>query len=137
MAEKDKKTIIKELMEKGKKNGVLSFKEITNALQDTDITPDQVEKLYDTLEKLGVELVVKKYDVPKYARDNKLSEEEAGRKLRYASFRQVLSERGYNKIAVAHCMVHSASYSANKNKLICTHSYSCFRSKLHVCFIFM
>ena len=58
--------------------------------------------------KLGVELVVKKYDVPKYARDNKLSEEEAGRKLRYVSFRQVLSERNYSKIAVAHHSEDSA-----------------------------
>ncbi len=58
--------------------------------------------------KLGMELVVKKYDVPQYARDNKLSEEEAGRKLRYASFREVLSERNYSKIAVAHHSEDSA-----------------------------
>lgn len=57
MAEKDKKLIVKELIEKGKKNGMLSYKEIEDALHDTDITPEQIEKLHDSLESLGIEVV--------------------------------------------------------------------------------
>lgn len=59
-------------------------------------------------DKLGVELIVRKYDVPSYARENRLSEEEAGRKLRYEAFREVLSERQFNRIAVAHHSEDSA-----------------------------
>ncbi|MGN0467022.1 MAG: tRNA lysidine(34) synthetase TilS [Lachnospiraceae bacterium] len=41
-------------------------------------------------------------DIPKIAREEKLSEEEAGRKIRYNCFREVLETIGANKIAVAH-----------------------------------
>lgn len=57
---------------------------------------------------LGTELAVFKYDVPGYAKENGLSEEEAGRKLRYEAFRQIMSERGFNKMAVAHHKEDSA-----------------------------
>lgn len=59
-------------------------------------------------DKLGVKLIIKRYDVPEYARLNKLSDEEAGRRLRYQAFREVLVERGYDKIAVAHHIEDSA-----------------------------
>ncbi len=73
MAEKDKKVIVKELAEKGKKTGVLTFKEIIAALSETDITPEQVEKLYDNLEKMGVELVE---DLDKELEEIEVSKEE-------------------------------------------------------------
>ena len=41
-------------------------------------------------------------DIPKIAKQEKLSEEEAGRKIRYECFREVLEKLGANKIAVAH-----------------------------------
>lgn len=47
--------------------------------------------------RLGVELIVSKVDVPAYASMNKLSEEEAGRIIRYREFRKVSP-----KVAVAH-----------------------------------
>ncbi|SHH42628.1 tRNA(Ile)-lysidine synthase [Caloranaerobacter azorensis DSM 13643] len=43
-----------------------------------------------------------KVDMSKYAKENRLSEEEAGREIRYNFFRQVLSQLGNGKIAVAH-----------------------------------
>lgn len=49
---------------------------------------------------LSIELIVKKYDVPAYAKENGLSEEEAGRILRYETFREIAGENGV--IAVAH-----------------------------------
>lgn len=41
-------------------------------------------------------------DIPKLARDLKVTEEEAGRMYRYKCFEEVRSTLGYNKIAVAH-----------------------------------
>lgn len=41
-------------------------------------------------------------DIPKIVRKEKLSEEEAGRKIRYECFEQVLKKTQANKIAVAH-----------------------------------
>jgi len=53
----DKKTVIKALIDKGKKNHFLTYADIQNSLSEIEITPEQVEKLYDSLEQLGVELV--------------------------------------------------------------------------------
>lgn len=56
------------------------------------------------VEKLGFECRVFHGDIPKMAAENKLTEEEAGRKYRYECFENVRRELGYNKIAVAHHM---------------------------------
>ncbi len=42
------------------------------------------------------------YDVPKLAKEEGLSEEEAGRKVRYAAFTEKMEKEGYRKTAVAH-----------------------------------
>ena len=55
--EVSKKAIAKELLERGKKNGVLSFKEIMDAFETVDIGPDQIDKIYETIEKAGIEIV--------------------------------------------------------------------------------
>jgi RNA polymerase primary sigma factor len=52
-----KKQIDKELLDKGKKKGVLTFKEVADAYRDVELTPDDVELVYDKLEKEGIELV--------------------------------------------------------------------------------
>lgn len=52
-----KKAIKKELVEKGKKKGVLAYKEITDAFEDVEITAEEIEQLYDKFEKEGIELV--------------------------------------------------------------------------------
>jgi RNA polymerase primary sigma factor len=48
---------IKNLFELGKKKGVLSYKEIEDALCEIDIDADQMENLYEELEGAGVEVV--------------------------------------------------------------------------------
>lgn len=53
-------------------------------------------------ERLAIPLVVKHFDVPKIAKEKRMSEEEAGRLLRYQTFDEVRREEGYHKIAVAH-----------------------------------
>ena len=46
-----KKDIKRELIEKGKKKGVLTFKEISDAFEDIEVTPEEIERLYDIFEK--------------------------------------------------------------------------------------
>lgn len=53
----DKKAIIKKLIAVGQKKGVLSYKEIMDALSEIDLDVKQIEKIYETLEHLGIELV--------------------------------------------------------------------------------
>src|SRR5574344_338811 len=53
----DKKTVIRELIETGKKNGKLTTKEISDALEETGFDVDQVDKLYETLDACNIEVV--------------------------------------------------------------------------------
>lgn len=52
-----KRAIKKELIEKGKRKGVLSYKEITDAFEEVEITTEEIEQIYDKFEKEGIELV--------------------------------------------------------------------------------
>ena len=52
--------------------------------------------------KLEIPITVFQYDVPAYAKERGLSEEEAGRILRYDSFRKVAKKFQKSKICVAH-----------------------------------
>ena len=53
-------------------------------------------------EKINVKFFSKRIDVLKYANNNKISTEEAGRILRYDFFDEILQKTQSNKIAVAH-----------------------------------
>ena len=53
----NKKALIKELMEQGKKKGILSYKEIIDALSEIELDTEQIEKVYESLENMGVEIV--------------------------------------------------------------------------------
>ena len=59
----------------------------------------------DLCRKLGVELTVRRIDVPAYAADNKLSLEEAARDIRFSVFAEVASG---GKLATAHTASDSA-----------------------------
>jgi RNA polymerase primary sigma factor len=52
-----KMTIVKRLIEKGKKNGTLTYKEIMDELDEIDLSPDQIEKIYEVLESMGIEVL--------------------------------------------------------------------------------
>ena len=58
----DKKTVMKELAEQGKAKGQLSTKEILDAIGEIDFDPEQLEKFYDSLETVGVEIVEDDFD---------------------------------------------------------------------------
>ena len=50
-----------ELIERGKKKGKLSSSELLDTLEDMELGTDQMDKIYDTLENLGVETVGEDY----------------------------------------------------------------------------
>lgn len=52
-----KKTILKELVETGKSKGMLTYKEIMDAFEDVELEPEQIDKIYETLEKVGIDIV--------------------------------------------------------------------------------
>ena len=53
-------------------------------------------------EKNNIECYIKRIDVKKFANNNKIGTEEAGRNIRYEFFEEILHKKGFNKIAIAH-----------------------------------
>ncbi|MDY3030617.1 MAG: RNA polymerase sigma factor RpoD [Clostridia bacterium] len=54
--------IKKNLIEKGKKKGVLSFKEVVAAFSETEVSTEDIESFYDTLEQEKIELAEEDID---------------------------------------------------------------------------
>ena len=50
------KNSMRELLEKGKNKGSLTTNEILEATEDIDLDPDRLEKLYESLESMGIEV---------------------------------------------------------------------------------
>ncbi|KAF0198118.1 MAG: RNA polymerase primary sigma factor [Bacillota bacterium] len=48
---------VKELIERGKKRGVLTYKEIGKHLSEYELEPEQIDDFYETLATLGVDLI--------------------------------------------------------------------------------
>ena len=53
----NRKAILKELIEKGKAKGMLTYKEIMDAFEEIELEPDQIDKIYETLENMGIDIV--------------------------------------------------------------------------------
>ena len=66
MTEEEKAQLLRDLIENGKKAGKLSSKEIMHVAAELEMDSDQLDKLYDTLEDLGIELPLEEYiaDIP-------------------------------------------------------------------------
>ena len=69
----NKKAAIKELLDKGKKKGLLTYKEIVEGLEELDLEPEQIEKFYETAEQIGIEVV---RDMDEELKEIALNEEE-------------------------------------------------------------
>ncbi|HOQ76856.1 MAG TPA: sigma-70 family RNA polymerase sigma factor, partial [Thermoclostridium sp.] len=54
---KNLKAILKDLTDMGREKGMLTYREIEDAFEKVDISPEQIEKVYETLEKLGIEII--------------------------------------------------------------------------------
>ncbi|TYP54962.1 RNA polymerase sigma factor RpoD [Thermosediminibacter litoriperuensis] len=61
----DKMKAVKELIEKGKKTGVLTYKEIMETLGDIeDLDAEQIDKIYESFEEMGIEIINDTDDIP-------------------------------------------------------------------------
>mgnify|MGYP001289211105 CR=1 FL=1 len=74
---------------------------VNHGIRGDDANKDEafVKKLCDDM---SIELKTYHYDVIQIAKDQGLSEEEAGRKIRYKSFIKTSKENQCNKVAIAH-----------------------------------
>ena len=54
---------VKELLDRGKKNGSLTYKEIMEAMDHIDLSPEQIEKIYEALEMMNIEVIGEGNDV--------------------------------------------------------------------------
>jgi len=52
-----KMVIVKKLIEKGKKKGSLTYKEVMDELYEIDLSPEQIEKVYEVLESMEIDVV--------------------------------------------------------------------------------
>jgi RNA polymerase primary sigma factor len=52
-----RKSIPKDLVEKGKSKGMLTYKEIMDAFEEIELEPEQIEKIYETIENMGIDVV--------------------------------------------------------------------------------
>ena len=48
---------VKELLEAGKSKGILTYKEIMDALEELELDQEQVEKIYEHLEEMNIDVV--------------------------------------------------------------------------------
>ena len=51
-----KMVVVKNLIDKGKKNGSLTYKEIMDEIDNIELSPEQIEKIYEVLESMGIEV---------------------------------------------------------------------------------
>ena len=56
-SKKDAAAILRDLANDGKSKGVLTYKEVMDAFEKIAMPPEQIEKIYDTLEHMGIEVV--------------------------------------------------------------------------------
>jgi len=75
--EKDKMKAVQQLIDKGKKKGMLTYKEIMDALEEVDLDINQIDNLYIRLEDLGIDVVGDKEEMALLETDDiKEAEEE-------------------------------------------------------------
>jgi RNA polymerase primary sigma factor len=58
------------LISKGKKSGVLTYKEIMDALQEVELSPDQIDDIYEQFSTLGIDIVADADDDDDHAVDD-------------------------------------------------------------------
>jgi RNA polymerase sigma factor, sigma-70 family len=68
-----RKSILKDLVERGKSKGMLTYKEIMDAFEEVELEPEQIEKIYETVENMGIDVVG---DIDAEIQDMQLTEEE-------------------------------------------------------------
>ena len=56
-AAKEPSAILRELTELGKAKGMLTYKEVMDAFEKVDLPPEKIERIYDALERLGIDVL--------------------------------------------------------------------------------
>jgi len=56
-AVENKKNILKNLLDKGKKHGILSYDEVNETLESMELDAEQIERVFENIENLGIEIV--------------------------------------------------------------------------------
>ncbi len=56
-SQESRKALLKELIDKGKAKGMLTYKEVMDAFEEIEIEPEHIEKIYETLENLGIDVI--------------------------------------------------------------------------------
>lgn len=59
----EKMQAVKKLIEKGKQKGILTYNEIMDALEEIELDEEQIERIYQSLEELGIDVVGDKEEV--------------------------------------------------------------------------
>jgi RNA polymerase primary sigma factor len=59
-----KMTIVNKLIEKGKKKGSLTYKEVMEELYEIDLSPEQIEKVYEVLESMEIDVIGDMHEAP-------------------------------------------------------------------------
>lgn len=57
MKEEQQRQKIKELVERGKSQGSLTYREIMDALEGIELTPEQIDDIYEHLNQMGIEIL--------------------------------------------------------------------------------
>jgi len=69
---------VQDLIKIGKQRGTLTYAEVMDSLQGVDLTPEQIDEVYEALADLGIEVVDAKEDEPIEAEEAREAEEESG-----------------------------------------------------------
>ena len=93
--------VINSLKEEGRIEDDICCAHINHQLRGNEAQRDE-DFVSEQCEKLGLALIIRKIDVRKYARGEKLSIETAARKLRIGSLLEIAKERNCSCIATAH-----------------------------------
>ena len=92
------------ILNKFQKNKIINFEmivaHINHQIREEANSDEEYVKEY--CEKNQIKFFAKRIDVIKYANNNKMGLEEAGRKIRYDFFDEILKQENANKIAIAH-----------------------------------
>ncbi|WP_243270078.1 RNA polymerase sigma factor RpoD [Thermanaerosceptrum fracticalcis] len=57
---------VKELIQKGKKRGILTYREIMDTLQGVEMTPEQIDEVYEHLGSMGIDVVPDSADIESF-----------------------------------------------------------------------
>ena len=67
---------VQNLIERGKKQGMISYREIMDSLQEIELSPDQIDEIYESFAELGVDIIPETGEVTELDKD---SENEEGK----------------------------------------------------------